>query len=93
MGGYDCRWFIYSPGAAQLHLNLAVSVHGTDAQLLIYEGAETQVYMHEDVLNATVFAPTQKIVRDAMSRPRLAGLRLQRRAPIVLYARALRAPA
>jgi hypothetical protein len=54
VGGEDCRWYIYSPGAAQLHLNLAVSLQGPDAHVLIYEGAETQVYMHEDVLNAAV---------------------------------------
>jgi hypothetical protein len=66
-GGHDCRWYIYSPGASKLHINLAVSVHGPDAQLLIYEGAETQVYMHEDVLNAAVRAPGRKSVRDALS--------------------------
>ena len=54
VSGEDCRWYIYSPGAAQLYLNLAVSLQGPDAHVLIYEGAETQVYMHEDVLNAAV---------------------------------------
>jgi hypothetical protein len=52
--GNDCRWYIYSPAAAKINLNMRIYVSGPSSQVLIFQGEETNTYMHEDVLNAAV---------------------------------------
>jgi hypothetical protein len=60
--GSDCRWYIYSPGAGAIYLNMQIHMSGPDSQVLIYQGAETQTFMHEDVLNAAVCAPAPRLL-------------------------------
>ena len=70
VGGSECRWYIHT-AAANIYLNLDVTIKGPDSHVLIYQGDETQHFMHADVLNFAVCPFLDSFVHPPVKRPRL----------------------